>query len=115
MSDRRHDWWEREERSPHPPTHVVVYAPLVRVRLALMPWADSDAAVATAVASWRRALHGRDDAGAPTPAEWWGQDLLDEGAVVDVEHVGATWLAEAIPSAPSPPAGNAGSERAPAG
>ena len=93
-------WWEEAGGDP-PPTHLVEFRPVLRVRLALAPGADPVAVARDAAAYWAAALHGYDRRGRRWEAEFWGAGASDDALVLGVEVVGA---AHSIADDPGPAA-----------
>ncbi len=78
-------WWASWEEEDRPPTHVVEFRPVVRVRLAVAEGADADEVARTAAARWEAALHGYDERGNRAEAEFWGAGAGDDALVLGVE------------------------------
>ena len=80
-------WWAGWEEEDRPPTHVVEFRPVVRIRLAVAEGADADEVARTAAARWAAALHGYDERGNRAEAEFWGAGAGDDALVLGVEVV----------------------------
>ena len=80
-------WWAGWEEEDRPPTNVVDFRPVVRIRLAVAEGADADEVARTAAARWEAALHGYDEQGNRAEAEFWGAGAGDDALVLGVEIV----------------------------
>ena len=80
-------WWASWEEEDRPPTHVVEFRPVVRIRLAVAEGADPNQVARAAAIRWETALHGYDDRGNRSEAEFWGAGAGDDALVLGVEVV----------------------------
>ncbi|MFP5319472.1 MAG: hypothetical protein ACLGI2_14420 [Acidimicrobiia bacterium] len=90
-------WWDSGEgRDDPPPSHVVEFRPVLRVRLAVAPDADAEAVARAAAEYWAAALHGYDSEGRRWEAEFWGAGAGDDALVLGVEVVASDHSIEDI-------------------
>ena len=80
-------WWASWEEEDRPPTHVVEFRPVVRIRLAVAEGADADEVARTAAARWETALHGYDEGGNRAEAGFWGAGAGHDVLVLGLEVV----------------------------